>query len=465
MIILMCTTCVNFLKLVQYILFLSHKGSVESEVREESVEEVHDESDDEYNVYDHLDTVPIKMPTPLSWQDYMYTPTQISVHGMENKGPLRPIDQKPNMRGDPDYDDLSPNQQAKRDLDQFYEYQAKVLAETSARTPKKIKTRVWTSTKSGKPSKFDFTSELKEVTQRRKEKRRDIYKSPDPTTRETYVPPPQKREQEVGLNLTPKRVNITYKEGETINPPSLNLSPNQSNESHVSVESTQSSHKSWPVDNLLSKFQNFPAPPPPSVPQQTLRNHASASPFRPISSRASSPRTSTPIHNPTPHNSPSHTPTHKSNKSGHEGSLSRNSCGSQNSSVYQAKIDSLQDQIQTLLNQSAEKEDKLQRMESELEETKRQMKELINIYKQEQAKKTIQSEIPKSKRHAEKTHFEEEKSQFFLHKPEPVRPQPTFQHQSHLPTQSEAPQKPQFPPPPPVPLEPRVYVQSQNNPN
>ena len=110
---------------------------VESGVKEAIVEDVCEESDDEYDVYDHLDTVPIKMPTPLSWQDYMYTPTQISVHGMENKGPLRPVDQKPNMRGDSDYDDLSPNQQAKRDLDQFYEYQAKVLAETSARTPKK----------------------------------------------------------------------------------------------------------------------------------------------------------------------------------------------------------------------------------------------------------------------------------------------------------------------------------------
>ena len=239
----------------------------------------------------------------------------------------------------------------------------------------------------------------------------------------------------------------------------------RSNESHVSIESTQSSHKSWPVDNLLSKFQNLPAPPPaPPVPQLSLRNHVDTSPFQPISSRASSPRTSTPIQHPTPHNSPSHTPTHKSDRSGHGGSFSRNSCGSQSSSVYQARIESLQEQVQTLLNQSAEKEDKLQRMESELEETKRQMKELINIYKQEQVKKTIQSEIPKSKRHAEKTHFEEEKSQGSIHKPEPMRPQPTFQPPSHPPTPFEAPQKPQFPQPPPVPLEPKVHIQSPNPP-
>ena len=73
-------------------------------------------------------------------------------------------------------------------------------------------------------------------------------------------------------------------------------------------------------------------------------------------------------------------------------------------------------------------------MESELEETKRQMKELLNAYKQEQVKKTIQNEIPQSKRHQEKTHFEEEKSQTFLHRPEPVRPQYTVPSQSHFPT-------------------------------
>ena len=77
----------------------SHTGVSELAVTEVSLEELYDESEEDYNVYDHLDTVPIKMPTPLSWQDYMYTPTQISVHGMENKGPLRPIDQKAKYEG------------------------------------------------------------------------------------------------------------------------------------------------------------------------------------------------------------------------------------------------------------------------------------------------------------------------------------------------------------------------------
>ena len=399
---------------------------VESGIKEEIVEDVCDESDDEYDVYDHLDTVPIKMPTPLSWQDYMYTPTQISVHGMENKGPLRPIDQKPNMRGDSDYDDLSPNQQAKRDLDQFYEYQAKVLAETSARTPKKIKTRVWTATKSSKPSKVDFTSELKQVTQQHREKTRATYISPDPITQENYVKPEQKRDQEPSLQLTPKRKNIVYQEGETVEERAQktnNTSPiPPSRGSSCSLSLTQSSAS--PVDNLLAKFQKAtwvtkpPSPPPlPALPPPvSLPNHDANSPFKPINSRGSSPRTSTPIltpnQGPSPfsalthgHKNPSPTPSHKSHKSNHGVSLSRNSCGSQNSSVYQAKIESLQDQVQILLNQSAEKEDKLQRMESELEDTKRQMKELINLYKQEQVKKTIEEQIPTSRRGSRKDAF------------------------------------------------------------
>ena len=74
---------------------------------------------------------------------------------MRNRGPLRPIDQKPNMRGDPDYDSLSPNAQAKRDEDQYYEYQGKVLQESS-RKPKKFKTQVWTSSKHAKYQGDDF---------------------------------------------------------------------------------------------------------------------------------------------------------------------------------------------------------------------------------------------------------------------------------------------------------------------
>ena len=96
------------------------------------------EDEDEYDVYAHLDKVPIPTPEPLGWEDYMYCPNQISMHGMNNKGPLRPVDQKPNMRGDPDYDDLSPDKQNKRDWDQYFEYQEKVLRETS-RKPKKLK--------------------------------------------------------------------------------------------------------------------------------------------------------------------------------------------------------------------------------------------------------------------------------------------------------------------------------------
>ena len=283
----------------------SHTGVSELEVTEERLEELYDESEEDYNVYDHLDTVPIKMPTPLSWQDYMYTPTQISVHGMENKGPLRPIDQKPNMRGDPDYDDLSPNQQAKRDLDQFYEYQAKVLAETSARTPKKIKTRVWTATKSSKPSKVDFTSELKQVTRQHREKTRATYTSPDSVTQENYVKPEQKRDQEPSLQLTPKRKNIVYQEGETVeemHQKTNNTSPiPPARGSSCSLSLTQSSAS--PVDNLLAKFQKATwvteAPSPPLLsalpPPVSLPNHDANSPFKPISSRGSSPKTSTPI--------------------------------------------------------------------------------------------------------------------------------------------------------------------------
>ena len=148
--------------------------------------------------------------------------------------------------------------------------------------------------------------------------------------------------------------------------------------------------------------------------------------------------------------------------------MSRNSCGSQNSSVYQAKIESLQDQVQILLNQSAEKEDKLQRMESELEDTKRQMKELINLYKQEQVKKTIEEQIPTSRRGHGKTHFEEERSQVHIHKPEPRRPQPKVQPTSHPSAPPKPPPKPAtfHKPPTPscplqnsMPLDPNIIIQ------
>ena len=459
-----------------------------------------EEYDEDYDVYEHLDKVPITMPPPLGPKDFMYYPSQVTVFGTENKGPLRPVDQKPNMRGDPDYDALSPKQQEKRDWDQYYEYQEKVLAGTSQRKSKKpkIKTKVWTPTKPTPQLRADFGAELKKTTQQHHEKARAMYdyESPDPITQATYVPPEQKRDQDPPLKLTPPkrvlnptpptRVNITYQEGETIGespqahppthptnflaPPSIPPSKNNS----LSLSFTQSSHS--PVDNLLSKFKNtqfLPQPPPlpPTFPPMSLQNHAATSPFQPINSRASSPKTSTPNHTPPPipkeEESRQESQYNRSasrsfsRHSRHGGSLSRNTCGSLNSSVYQAKIESLQEQVQTLLNQSAEKQDKLQRMESELEETKRQMKELINVYKQEQVKKTIQNEIPQSKRHHEKTHFEEERSQTFIHKPEPMRPQYTVPTQSHFPPQFRVPQKPpvyNFPPPP-VPLEPEVKVQ------
>ena len=225
--------------------------------------------------------------------------------------------------------------------------------------------------------------------------------------------------------------------------------------------------------NKFQQTQFFPQPPPlpPTLPPVSLQNHAVTSPFRPINSRSSSPRTSTP--NPTPPPIPKEEESRQENQydksalrsfswhSRHGGSLSRNTCGSLNSSVYQAKIESVQEQVQTLLKQSAEKQDKLLRMESELEETKRQMRELISVYKQDQVKKTIQSEIPQSKRHQEKTHFEEEKSQTFFHKPEPVRPHYNVPPPPHFLPQFKVPQKPSrynFPPPP-IPLEPEVKVQ------
>ena len=37
------------------------------------------DSDDDFDIRDHLDTVPIPMPEPLHWQDYMYYPNQISM--------------------------------------------------------------------------------------------------------------------------------------------------------------------------------------------------------------------------------------------------------------------------------------------------------------------------------------------------------------------------------------------------
>ena len=318
------------------------------------------------------------------------------------------------------------------------------------------------------------------------------YKSPDPITQATYVPPEQKRDQDPPLKLTPPkrvlkptpptRVNITYQEGETVGESPQVQSPNfsappsvpPSRDNSLSLSFTQSSHS--PVDNLLNKFKNTqffsqPPPLPSTLPPMSLPNDTATSRFQPINSRASSPKTSTP--KPTPPPIPKEDESRQesqynrsasrsfSRHSRHGGSLSRNTCGSLNSSVYKAKIESLQEQVQTLLNQSAEKQDKLLRMESELEETKRQMKELLNAYKQEQVKKTIQNEIPQSKRHREKTHFEEEKSQTFLHRPEPVRPQYTVPSQSHPPPQFKVPQKPpvyNFPPHP-IPLEPEVKVQ------
>ena len=37
------------------------------------------DSDDDYDIRDHLDTVPIPTPEPLSWKDYMYTPSHCNV--------------------------------------------------------------------------------------------------------------------------------------------------------------------------------------------------------------------------------------------------------------------------------------------------------------------------------------------------------------------------------------------------
>ena len=122
-----------------------------------------EEYDEDYDVYEHLDKVPITMPPPLGPKDFMYYPSQVAVFGTENKGPLRPVDQKPNMRGDSDYDTLSPKQQEKRDWDQYYEYQEKVLAGTSKRKSQKpkIKTQVWRPTKPTPQLKDDFGAELK----------------------------------------------------------------------------------------------------------------------------------------------------------------------------------------------------------------------------------------------------------------------------------------------------------------
>ena len=150
-----------------------------------------EEYDEDYDVYEHLDKVPITMPPPLSPEDFMYYPSQVTVFGTENKGPLRPIDQKPNMRGDPDYDNLSPNQQEKRDWDQYFEYQEKVLAGTSKRksTKPKIKTQVWMPTKPTPLLRANFGAELKRTTQQHHDKARAMYdyQSPDPITQATYV--------------------------------------------------------------------------------------------------------------------------------------------------------------------------------------------------------------------------------------------------------------------------------------
>ena len=37
------------------------------------------DSDDDYDIRDHLDTVPIPMPEPLNWKDYMYHPNHCNV--------------------------------------------------------------------------------------------------------------------------------------------------------------------------------------------------------------------------------------------------------------------------------------------------------------------------------------------------------------------------------------------------
>ena len=47
-----------------------------------------EEYDEDYDVYEHLDKVPITMPPPLGQEDFMYYPSQVTVFGTENKGPL-----------------------------------------------------------------------------------------------------------------------------------------------------------------------------------------------------------------------------------------------------------------------------------------------------------------------------------------------------------------------------------------
>ena len=57
----------------------SPTDSVELEVRVGKVEKVFSENEYDYDVYDHLDTVPIPMPEPLSWKDYIYYPNHCNV--------------------------------------------------------------------------------------------------------------------------------------------------------------------------------------------------------------------------------------------------------------------------------------------------------------------------------------------------------------------------------------------------
>ena len=59
--------------------FSSPLGSVESKVKEEIVKEVGNENDDDYDIRDHLDTVPIPMPKPLNWKDYVYRSNNCNV--------------------------------------------------------------------------------------------------------------------------------------------------------------------------------------------------------------------------------------------------------------------------------------------------------------------------------------------------------------------------------------------------
>ena len=202
----------------------------------------------------------------------------------------------------------------------------------------------------------------------------------------------------------------------------------------------------------------------------------------PVPPRTSTPNpVQTPIPSPTLSNlapQPRQTPQptqNQFNQSQRGENSSRCSHGSLNSSVYQAKIESLQDQVQILLNQSAEKEDKLHRMESELEETKRQMKELMTLYQEDRVRKTIQNNIPPSRRHQEETHFEEVRESLPtpLHKPVPVKPNPPVFPSPlppgsipppFIPVRPQASQKPPtpfLPQPSSIPLEPKVFVQNQ----